>query len=108
LARPAEDSLPCLLLLQIYVETRTSDNLDLVIKYIDWYIRDIKSSQETDMVAVPFLVKDEDAPGNVATITALLHETRTCEQHLLFLDLISTLDEEKKNQYNKGTFSTIR
>lgn len=93
---PSEDSLPSMALLYVYVENKTSENLDLVMKYIDWFIRDIKSTQETNLVAVSFLAKDEDVSTDVATITYLLNQTRSCEQRLLLVDLISTLDEEKK------------
>jgi hypothetical protein len=101
---PSETFLPSSLL-KVYVENKTSENLDLIMKYIDWYIKDIKSLQTINTVAVSFLVKDEDVSMDVSTITILLNNTRTSEQNLLFFDMLSTLDEEKQKKIQKEIFT---
>jgi NADH-ubiquinone oxidoreductase chain 4 len=92
---------PSMALIDVFVKNKTSENSDLVIKYIDWYIRCIKFTQETNLVAASFLAKDEDAPTGVQIISKLLSTTSGCEQGLLLLDLLDTLDEEKKTNIIK-------
>jgi hypothetical protein len=57
----------------------------------------VKSVQKLNTVAASFLIKNVDVPMDVSTITIIFNDTRASEQRLLIFDMLSSLDEEKKN-----------